>query len=349
LALIALLGLSGCEYIIQPIGGAEGRTMVYAYVGKPGTVNTGAPNGGIICTSLGVIVVDPMLSPDIGKTMNDAAAAKSRIFWENLHGAHARTLPPPVLYVFNTTYRATHTFGNQVFDKADVLSTPKAKAKMETLGRDMREELRDVWKIPGLENHAVTSATLTVEGTLTLDTREVKVQFISVGDCIGEGDAVVYLPGQKVLFAGDVVVPRFMPYAKGRTPTVRHWIETLKRIESWDIEHVIPGHGEVAGKGAVTTQREFLEKLVEEVSKAIKDGKTIDQAAQSVKLPKYSGWLKYDEWLPENVKLVYRELSEAKNEKADAGSDSPNVATSETGAAAVRPADVDPHDAFRGK
>jgi glyoxylase-like metal-dependent hydrolase (beta-lactamase superfamily II) len=345
-----LLSLSGCEYIVQPLGGAEGRTLVYAYVGKPGTVNTGAPNGGIICTSIGCIVVDPMLSPDVGKTMADAAAAKSRIFWDNLHGQHARTLPPPVLYVFNTTYRASHTFGNQVFDKADILSTPKAKARMDAVGRDMREELRDVWKIPGLDTHAVTSATLTVEGTLTLDTREVKVQFISMGDCVGEGDAVVYLPGQKVLFAGDLVVPHFMPYGKGRTPTVRRWIEALKKLEGWEIEHVVPGHGEVGGKAAIGAQREFLEKLVEEVSAAIKAGKTIDQAAQTVKLPKYSSWTRYDEWLPENVRIVYRELSSdgSKTDKADAG-DGPNVATTEGGAGAVKPADLDPHDAFRGK
>jgi glyoxylase-like metal-dependent hydrolase (beta-lactamase superfamily II) len=306
----ALLVLApGCDFVVKPLGGSEGRTQVYVAAGKL----LGAPNGGIICTRIGCVVIDPMLSPTIGALLQSEAVAKSRIFWDNLHAQQkerARTQAPPVLYVLNTTYRGTHTFGNQVFDKADVISTTKAKERLEADGRAMREELRDQWKVPGLETHAIASATLTVEGSLTLDTPEVKIQFISVGDCAGEGDAVVFLPGQKVLFAGDVVIPGFVPYFKGRTLTVRHWIETLKALEKLDIETVVPGHGEVAKKEAIKQQREFLEALVAAVQETIKAGKTMDDAAKTVKLPNFLKWSRYDEWLGENVKLVYRELKE---------------------------------------
>ena len=308
LAAAILVLASGCDFVVQPLGGAEGRTQVYVAAGR-----LGAPNGGIVCTSKGCVVIDPMLSPGLGALLQTQAVAKSRIFWDNLHAqqkTRPQTLAPPVLYVLNTTFRATHTFGNQVFDKADIISTTKAKERLEADGRAMREELRDQWKVPGLEIHAITSATLTVEGTLILDTPEVKIQFISVGDCAGEGDAVVFLPGQKVLFAGDVVIPGFVPYFKGRTLTVRHWIETLKALEKLDVETVVPGHGEVARKDAIQLQREFLEALVGAVQEAIKAGKTADEAAGGVKLPSYSKWTRYDEWLAENVKLVYRELKE---------------------------------------
>jgi len=308
LAAALLVLAAGCDFVVQPLGGSEGRTQVYVAAGK-----LGAPNAGIICTRIGCVVIDPMLSPALGALLQNQAVAKSRIFWDNLHvqqKERARTQAPPVLYVLNTTFRGTHTFGNQVFDKADIISTTKAKERLEADGRTMREELRDQWKVPGLETHAITSATLTVEGTLTLDTPEVKIQFISVGDCAGEGDAVVFLPGQKVLFAGDVVIPGFMPYFKGRTLTIRHWIETLKSLEKLDIETVVPGHGEVARKEALKQQREFLEALVGAVQDAIKAGKSMDDAAQAVKLPNFSKWTRYDEWLAENVKLVYCELKE---------------------------------------
>ncbi|MGD0093587.1 MAG: MBL fold metallo-hydrolase, partial [Planctomycetota bacterium] len=203
LAAALLLLASGCDFVVVPLGGAEGKTQVYVAAGK-----LGAPNAGIVCTRIGCVVIDPMLSPFLGAQLQNQAVAKSRIFWDSLH-AQQKTRPqtqaPPVLYVLNTTYRGTHTFGNQAFDKADIISTAKAKERLEADGRAMREELRDQWKVPGLETHATTSATLTVEGTLTLDTPEVKIQFISVGDCAGEGDAVVFLPGQKTLFAGDIV------------------------------------------------------------------------------------------------------------------------------------------------
>lgn len=340
LPLAALIFASGCDFVVQPLGGSEGRTQVYVAAGR-----AGAPNAGIICTRVGCVVIDPMLSPTIAASLHQQALAKSRIFWDNLHAMRKerqRTQAPPVLYVINTTYRASHSFGNQEFDKADVISTPKAKERLERDGRDMREELRDQWKVPGLELHAVTPATLTVDGTMTLDTPEVKIQFISMGDCVGEGDGVVYLPGQKVLFAGDMVIPGFMPYYKGRSATARKWIEALKTLEKWDIDTVVPGHGDIAKKEAIKQQREFLEALVTEVEQAIKAGKTMDDAARTVKLQAYSKWVRYDEWLGENVKLVYKELQgTAVKAETSRGLDAAS--------GAVEPKLVERPDAFRDK
>ncbi len=302
----AVIFLSGCDVDVQPLGAGEGRTLVYAVVGRQGV-----PNGGIICSRIGCIVIDPPLSPELGDTVNAQALAKSRIFWDSYHAAkkeRAATLQPPVLYVLNTTFRATHSFGNQSFEKADIISTPKAKDRLIRDGPTMREELRDQWKVPGLALQYPAGATLTVDGTMNIETPEVKVQFISMGDCVGEGDAVVYLPGQKILFAGDLVIPNHIPYFKGRTQTVRNWIEALKRLETFEIDTLIPGHGDVARKDAIATQRKFLEDLVAAVDTEIKKGGNIDQVVKAVSLDAYKGWSHYSEWLAGNVKLVYREL-----------------------------------------
>ena|GEM_PF-1979962 len=338
-ALLMCVLLTGCDFTVVPLGGAEGRSNVYVAAGK-----NGAPNAGIICTRIGCVIIDPMLSPTISEQLHNQAIAKSRAFWETYHQRskeRQRTQAPPVLYVLNTTFRASHTFGNQEFEKADIISTPKARTRLETDGRSMREELRDQWKVPGLEGHATVPATLTVDGTMNIDTPEVKIQFISMGDCVGEGDAVVYLPGQKTLFAGDLVIPGFMPYYKSRTLTVRYWIEALKTLEKWEIETVVPGHGEVARKDAIKQQREFLEALVQEVDAAIKVGKTLEEAAQSVKLSKYSRWVRYDDWLAENVKLVYNELKNKSSTSLPVSSGG--------GAGAVRPGLLEAPDAFREK
>ncbi len=334
----SLVVLCGCDVDIQPVGGAEGRTLVYSFVGRQGV-----PNGGIICSRIGCIVIDPPLSPTLGDTVNSQALAKSKTFWDAYHNTRkerAATLQPPVLYVLNTTFRATHTFGNQSFDKADIISTPRAKDRLVRDGPAMREELRDQWKIPGLERHYTAAATLTVEGTMNIDTPEVKVQFISMGDCVGEGDAVVYLPGQKVLFAGDLVTPNNIPNAKGRTQTVRAWIEALKRLETFDIETVVPGHGDVAKKDAIAAQRKFLENLVADVDANVKKGATIDQTTTSVTLDAYKGWSHYSDWLKENVKLVYRELK---------GEPMPATEAGKVGVGSVQPLNAERADPFRDK
>lgn len=337
--IVAAVILPGCDFDVQPLGGAEGRTLVYAVAGRQGV-----PNGGIICSRNGCIVIDPALTPTLGNAMNQQALAKSKIYWDSFYAAKRErpgTLQPPVLYVLNTTFRATHTFGNQAFDKADIISTPAAKERMVRDGPSMREELRDQWRIPGLELHYTAAANITVDGTMNIETPEIKVQFINMGDCVGEGDAVVYLPGSKVLFAGDLVAPNFVPYHKGRTQTVRNWIEVLKKLDKMEIDTIVPGHGDVARKDAIGRQREFLEALVGAVESAIKSGLTIEQAAQGVKLEAYVGWSRYNDWFAENVKLVYRELKGEPMPKSGSAVSSPGV---------VQPGSpIERLDAFRDK
>lgn len=341
LAICLLICLAGCNYEIKPLAGTDGRTQVYVAAGK-----LGVPNAGIICTSIGCVIIDPMLSPIEGEQLQADALIKSKIFWDNLHTQRKErkhTLAPPVLYVLNTTFRGSHTFGNQAFNKADIISTPKAKMRLEVDGRVMREELRDQWHVPGLENHAITPATLTADGVLNLDTPEIKIQFISVGDCVGEGDAVVFLPIQKVLFAGDLIIPGYIPYYKSRSLTVRHWIEILKKLETWDIDIVIPGHGdfyEVKRRNLIKEQREFLEALVSEVELSIKSGKTMEQTAEAVKLPKYLDW-RYREWIPANANLVFRELN--------SGPSTQDGKMVGSGAGVVLPIQIEPADGFREK
>lgn len=340
-ALALLLGLAGCDYVVQPLKGLEGRTQVYAAVGK-----LGAPNAGIVVSSIGAVVIDPPLTPVLGARLNADALVRSRAFWDELYKNRKERQPtqaPPVLYVLNTTYRASHTFGNQAFrNSADFIATEKAGRHLASIdaNRRMREILKTEFKVPGLEEHAVTESVITFEGTLTVRTPEVEVKMLSVGDCLGEGDAVVLLPQQKVLFAGDVVLVGFMPYYEGRTPTVRNWIAALRNLEKMDLDIVVPGHGPVGGKELLKQQREFLEALVAEVNKALSAGHTAEQAAKDVRLPNYAAWARYNEWLGENVKLVCKELSTAAPEKPE---------TPATGAGAGAPLGLAQQDAFHAK
>ena len=320
LALLPLLVLlAGCDYIVQPLKGLEGRTQVYAAVGKQG-----APNAGIVVSSIGAIVIDPPLYPGLGERLNADALARSKTFWDELYKnrkERPQTQAPPVLYVLNTTYRASHTFGNQAFKgTADFIASEKAGRQLGNIdsNRRMREILKTEFKVPGLDEHAVTESVVTFEGTLTLHTPEVEVKMLSVGDCLGEGDAVVYLPQQKVLFAGDLVLPGFMPFHEGRTPTIRNWIAALKILDKLDVDTIVPGHGAVGGKELIKQQADFLAALVGEVKKALAAGNTAEQAAKEVRLPNYGTWVKYNEWLPGNVKLVYRELATPAIEKSEA-------------------------------
>ncbi len=79
-----------------------------------------------------------------------------------------------------------------------------------------------------------------------------------------ESDAVLHLPDERVVFAGDLVMVRNHPSVGSGRP--EHWLEVLSEIEALRPERVVPGHGPVASLDAVAEMREYLQTLLTEAA-----------------------------------------------------------------------------------
>lgn len=75
---------------------------------------------------------------------------------------------------------------------------------------------------------------------LTLPDRRTPVEARFIGAANTDGDAVVWLPRQRVLITGDIVVSP-VPYGFGSAPGA--WIETLTALKAYDFAVLAPGHG----------------------------------------------------------------------------------------------------------
>ncbi|MDQ3805069.1 MAG: MBL fold metallo-hydrolase [Acidobacteriota bacterium] len=108
---------------------------------------------------------------------------------------------------------------------------------------------------------------LTFEQGLTVDLggREVQVRHFGRGNTAG--DAVVYLPKEKILIAGDLVTHP-VPYLGGGFPS--EMVATLQRLAQLDADAVVPGHGEVLrGKTYLNQTIEFVQAVVAQVSREV--------------------------------------------------------------------------------
>jgi cyclase len=76
-----------------------------------------------------------------------------------------------------------------------------------------------------------------------------------------ESDAVLFLPRDRVLFAGDLVVVGTHPNLTSGDP--EHWLEVLDRLKELRPRWIVPGHGPVADAGALTTMRSYLSTILE--------------------------------------------------------------------------------------
>ncbi len=124
--------------------------------------------------------------------------------------------------------------------------------------------------------------TLTFDDGLTLRRGEREIQVRFLGRANTEGDAVVWLPKERILFSGDVVVGP-LPYGFGSYP--KEWLETLDRLAALDFATLVPGHGEVQHDASYLTQLQALIRKVQaDVGAAAAQGATLEEARQRLDL-----------------------------------------------------------------
>ena len=93
---------------------------------------------------------------------------------------------------------------------------------------------------------------------LDLGNRKVQLKFLGRGNTVG--DAVAYLPKERIVIAGDLVDSP-VPYLGGGFPIEE--VATLKRLAELDFETLVPGHGGVLkGKAFVQQEIELIESVV---------------------------------------------------------------------------------------
>jgi glyoxylase-like metal-dependent hydrolase (beta-lactamase superfamily II) len=165
------------------------------------------------------------------------------------------------------------------------------------------------------------SATLTFEHDFSVDIgdREVQVKFLGRGNTAG--DAVVYLPKEKIAIVGDLVVSP-IPYIYDGYPT--EWVQTMQNLSRLDADTIVPGHGAIMhDKTYIFLVRDLLKSAVDQMNAELKRTgpamfQTLDGAKGAVDLTsfkqRFAGNDKdlspaFDDMASNLVKVVFEEAS----------------------------------------
>lgn len=139
--------------------------------------------------------------------------------------------------------------------------------------------------VAGYTGLATFPATITFEDALSLPDSLAPVEVRFLGRANTDGDAVVWLPRQRVICSGDIVVHP-IPYASACF--LGEWIGVLEKLKAYDFAYLVPGHGEVQA------DREYLDRLIAtlteiraQVGPLAKEGKSLDEVRRAVKV---DGW-----------------------------------------------------------
>jgi glyoxylase-like metal-dependent hydrolase (beta-lactamase superfamily II) len=122
------------------------------------------------------------------------------------------------------------------------------------------------------------NVTFAESATLYLGGRVIRVLHARA---ITPGDTYLYLPKEKILVTGDILVNP-IPFAVGGSYP-REWIETLQMLNQLEIDTIIPGHGEAERDRSYLERNLMLfQRVVADVKAAKATGSSLDQAKKEL-------------------------------------------------------------------
>ena len=130
------------------------------------------------------------------------------------------------------------------------------------------------------------------------------VELIEVGPAHTNGDILVHVPSDKVVFTGDILFIEGHPILWAGP--VKNWINACDRIISMEVDFVVPGHGPVTDNRGVKAVRDYLAYIDTESRERFESGMSALEAAKEIDLDLFSTWGD-GERIAVNVNSLYRE------------------------------------------
>ena len=272
---------------------------VYAYVGETGprSYDNEGLNAtiGLIDTPAGAVLIDS------GATFQSA---------RKIHEAARQVTSRPVRWVINTGGQDHRWLGNGYFiaQGAEVIAHAGAKADMQARGGDHLSALGAALK-ERIEGTVPTLPTRYVEGNdITLELGGMTLALRYRGGGHTPGDMLVWLPGKKVMFSGDIVyVERMLSVIP--VSNTKAWVDAFKVIEDLQPQHIVPGHGKVSTLATARADTaDYLVALRAHMKKAVDEGVDVSAAVKSFSTAPFTRLRNAADLMPGNASRTYLEI-----------------------------------------
>jgi len=229
------------------------------------------PNIGIVVGSRATLVVDTGLGRRNGETVLREVAKVSR---------------NAALYIVTTHFHVEHTVGYVAFPpSAQYVNSTIQEAEFAEAGTRQIETFasRSPLSAELLKDAARRPANITFDRDYVLDLGGVRVRLLVVGPTHTKGDTVVFVEGDGVLFAGDVVMNRSF-VAANQNSSIKAWLAAFERIAAMKPATIVPAHGDI-GPGTILGPLQAVVQGIQARARELKaQGRSADETASIVQM-----------------------------------------------------------------
>ena len=223
-------------------------------------------NAGFVITPTSVVVIDALGSPRLA---------------ERLTAEIKKLTPLPISDVILTHYHADHIYGLSYFKAmgAHITAHVSAKEYIQSETAQLRLEASRIDLAPWVDDKTqLVAADTWIDGPTALKIGGWMFELDHVGPSHTPEDLTVFVPHEKLLFAGDLFFNGRLPFV-GKANSSQ-WILSLDQLLKHDATAVVPGHGPASmnPKQDIGMTRDYLKYLRRTMGQAVADFVPFEEA-----------------------------------------------------------------------
>ena len=264
-------------------------------------------------------------------TLSTTSALELRSLAESLTGR-------PVTYVLNSHWHQDHVFGNAAFaPETEIYATARTSEIIVEKIPNIMVEFKKHWseelklyeenarvatdeaeRLDHEDSVRFVQSIISTFPQLTLRlpdqtfTNRVEfkgtkrtAEFITFGGGHTDSDAFLYLPTERIIFTGDLLVVKNHPDLTSGHP--REWLNILVKIKALNPACLVPGHGELATVDDIVAKERYINKLIQMAEQNLHDGGTAESAA-ALPPPALTEGLDNEDAFEKNMRFLHEEI-----------------------------------------
>ncbi len=270
--------------------------MVRGVDGLPSVENRGfMSNAFAVLTKEGWVVIDSLSTPELSKE-----------FVDNL----MRVKRAPIVYAIITHFHPDHYYGVRTYREMSAkIVAHENLYEYYNSGRALQDLSMRQDNIKGLwDNVKLYPPDIRVKDRLELKAGGKTFQIISMAPAHTDNDIVVYMPKEKILFAGDLVYQNRIPFMGDMTSSSKGWVRALEEMKKMDIKLILAGHNEPLKKDSIDYTLGYINYLRENIKRLKEEGKFVDEIKQALADSPYKSAVMYNTFHNANINKVFMEL-----------------------------------------
>ena len=270
---------------------------VYAWLQREaeGQSNLSVSNFGVVVGPESMLAIDAGGGPEHARNFLKATAFLNK----------------PYDRVVITHEHPDHIVGLTQFPEGiEVIAQEETRERMVAMGQPATPAYwatNPAWARPDDVNRVILP-TVTFKDRMSVYYGDLRVDFVWPGRAHTSGDALVYVPQEKIVFMGDIGFFEVTPL--NGSGYIGDWIKVCDDLlADPNVDIIVPGHGPVGGKNELQDMRDYLALLYRAGKRQFEAGVSAGRAAAELDLGKYATWTDADR-LPANMARLYSEFNE---------------------------------------